>query len=226
LSSILIAGASRGIGREFVRQLVEKGWRVLATARDQAGCAALAELGAEPFILDITDDRSIAALAANLGSTPLDAVLANAGISGDQSMPMEAVTWAEMHRVMDTNTLSAVLLVAALKPNLLAGERRLALGMSSLMSSISSNNWGTQYCYRASKTALNAMWRSLADEWRADGITCALLRPGFVKTDMTDHSDRGLDVDVSVAGMVRVIEQLALEDTGRCISFDGKDVPW
>ncbi|MCX5494041.1 SDR family NAD(P)-dependent oxidoreductase [Kaistia dalseonensis] len=226
MSTILIAGASRGIGREFVRQLLARGWRVLATARDRAACTALAELGAEPFILDITDDGSIAALAEKLAGVPLDAVLANAGISGDQAMPMEAVTWAEMHGVMDTNTLGAVLLVAALKPNLLSGERRLALGMSSLMSSISSNNWGTQYCYRASKTALNAMWRSLADEWCGDGITCALLRPGFVKTDMTSHSDRGLDVDVSVAGMVGVIEQLGIADTGRCIGYDGKDVPW
>ena len=96
--------------------------------------------------------------------------------------------------------------------------------MSSLMSSISSNDWGEQYAYRASKTALNATWRSLADEWRPEGIACVLLRPGLVKTDMT--GERGMDVRVSVAGMRNVLDMLSLADSGRCIGFDGLDVPW
>ena len=98
------------------------------------------------------------------------------------------------------------------------------MAMSSLMSSISANDWGTQYCYRASKTALNATWRSLADEWRPDGISCVLLRPGFVKTDMTNH--QGMEVSDSVAGMRQVIGGLGLADSGRVIGFDGLDVPW
>jgi NAD(P)-dependent dehydrogenase (short-subunit alcohol dehydrogenase family) len=129
-----------------------------------------------------------------------------------------------MLRVFDTNMFGPLRLMTALKPNLMAGDRRLALGMSSLMSSISSNDWGTQHAYRASKTALNAAWRSLQEEWAADGICCVLLRPGFVKTDMTGH--QGLDVDVSVAGMLSVIDGLALSDSGRLIGYDGKDVPW
>lgn len=224
MSSILIAGASRGIGREFVRQFLVAGWQVHATARDDPGMAALSDMGATPHRLEITDDASIAALRAEIDGLPLDAIIANAGISGNITLPMEAVSYAEMHRVIDTNTLSIVLLMAALKPNLLLGERRLAMGMSSLMSSISSNDWGGQYAYRASKTALNAMWRSLADEWRPDGIACVLLRPGYVKTDMTEG--RGMDVDVSVAGMLGVVEGLGLADSGRCIGYDGLDVPW
>lgn len=224
MSTILIAGANRGIGREFVRQFGARGWTVLATARNEAGRAALADSGAEILPLDITCDESIAALAAALNGRPLDAVIANAGISGDQTRAAEALDWAEFSRVMETNAVSPLMLMAALKPNLAAGERRLALGMSSLMSSIASNDWSTQYAYRASKTALNAMWRSLADEWRPDGITCALLRPGFVKTDMTGH--QGMAVEVSVAGMVGVVERLSIADSGRCIGFDGLDVPW
>jgi NAD(P)-dependent dehydrogenase (short-subunit alcohol dehydrogenase family) len=224
LSSILIAGASRGIGREFVRQFIAAGWQVHATARDDAGIALLADIGATPHRLEITSDASIAALRDEIDGLPLDAIIANAGISGDISLTMDAVTYAEMHQVIDTNTISVLLLLAALKPNLLLGERRLAMGMSSLMSSISSNTWGEQYAYRASKTALNAMWRSLADEWRGDAIACVLLRPGFVKTDMT--AGRGMDVEVSVAGMLGVVEGLSLADTGRCIGYDGLDVAW
>ena len=222
--TILIAGASRGIGREFVRQFLDAGWQVHATARGAADLAALTQAGAIAHRLDITSDASIAALADELGGTPLDAVIANAGISGDLTLPIEAVGADEMLRVFDTNLFGVLLLVRALKPNLMAGERKLAMAMSSLMSSISANDWGTQYCYRATKTALNATWRSLADEWRPDGIGCVLLRPGFVKTDMTEH--KGMDVEVSVAGMLNVVSKLTLADSGRVIGYDGLDVPW
>ncbi|MBB5753460.1 SDR family oxidoreductase [Prosthecomicrobium pneumaticum] len=224
MSTILIAGASRGIGREFVRQFVAAGWTVHATARDGTGAAVLAAEGALPHRLDITDDASIAALAQELAGRPLDAVIANAGISGDLSLPLGAVSGAELARVFDTNLFGVLRLVAALKPNLRAGERKLALAMSSLMSSISSNDWSTQYAYRASKTALNAAWRSLATEWRPEGIACVLLRPGFVKTDMTGH--QGMEVADSVAGMRAVVEGLDLSDSGRVIGYDGLDVPW
>lgn len=222
--TILIAGASRGIGREFVRQFLGAGWQVHATARGAADIGALTEAGAIAHTLDITSDASIAALADKLAGTPLDAVIANAGISGDLTLPIEAVGADEMLRVFDTNLLGVLLLVRALKPNLMAGERKLAMAMSSLMSSISANDWGTQYCYRATKTALNATWRSLADEWRPDGLSCVLLRPGFVKTDMTEH--KGMDVEVSVAGMLNVVSKLTLADSGRVIGYDGLDVPW
>lgn len=223
-STILIAGASRGIGREFVRQFLAAGWQVHATARTAADVAALGEAGAIAYMLDITSDASIAALADRLGGVPLDAVIANAGISGDLTLPIEAVSAEEMLRVFDTNLFGVLLLVRALKPSLMAGDRKLAMAMSSLMSSISANDWGTQYCYRATKTALNATWRSLADEWRPDGISCVLLRPGFVKTDMTEH--QGMGVDLSVAGMLDVVSKLTLADSGRVIGYDGLDVPW
>jgi len=224
MNSILIAGASRGIGREFVRQFGAAGWTVHATARDDASCANLAGACAQVHRLDVTSDGSIAALASTLSGVPFDAVLANAGITGDITLPVEDVERSEMLRVFDTNTFGALRLIAAMRSNLLAGRRRLALGMSSLMSSISSNDWGEQYCYRASKTALNAMWRSLAEEWRPDGISCVLLRPGYVKTDMTDH--QGMEVDVSVAGMMKVIDRLSIADSGRVIGYDGLDLPW
>lgn len=224
MKTILIAGANRGIGREFVRQLGAGGWAVHATARNTQDRVALADVCERAHLLDIADDNSISAFAEEISDVPFDAILANAGISGDLTLPIEAIDFDEMLRVFNTNTFGPVRLMAALKPNLLAGEKRLALGMSSLMGSISSNDWGTQHCYRASKTALNATWRSLAEEWRPQGIACVLLRPGFVKTDMTNH--QGMDVETSVAGMISVIEELSLSDSGRVIGYDGKDVPW
>jgi NAD(P)-dependent dehydrogenase (short-subunit alcohol dehydrogenase family) len=222
--SVLIAGANRGIGAEFVRQFITAGWTVHGTARTPEGRAMIEAAGAIAHDLDITSDASIAALKDELGETPLDVVLAQAGISGDLSLPIKAIGPEEMLRVFDTNLFGVLLLTEALKPNLLAAEQPLALAMSSLMSSISANDWGTQYCYRASKTALNAAWRSLAVEWESDGITCVLLRPGFVKTDMTNN--QGMEASVSVAGMLEVIDGLTLADSGRVIGYDGLDVPW
>ena len=224
MKTILIAGANRGIGREFVHQLGAAGWIVHATARDDEGCASLAGACQSVHRLDVTRDDEIRALAESLSGVAFDAVLANAGISGDLPRSVDAIDLEEMIRVFDTNTFGSLLLMTAMKPHLQAGKGRLALAMSSLMSSISSNDFGTQYCYRASKTALNATWRSLAEEWRPDGIACVLLRPGFVKTDMTNH--QGMDVETSVAGMVKVIEGLSPADSGRIIGYDGRDVPW
>jgi NAD(P)-dependent dehydrogenase (short-subunit alcohol dehydrogenase family) len=223
-SSILVAGATRGIGREFVTQFVAAGWDVHATARSAPGLAALTAAGAKAHLLDITSDDSIAALAAKLDGVPLDVVIANAGISGNLHLPIEAIEAEEMLSVLDTNLFGVLLLIRALKPNIAAGEKKLAMAMSSLMSSISSNDWGTQYCYRASKTALNATWRSLADEWRPDGIACVLLRPGLVKTEMSEG--RGMEASVSVAGMLKEVGKMTLADCGRVIGFDGSDVPW
>jgi NAD(P)-dependent dehydrogenase (short-subunit alcohol dehydrogenase family) len=224
MKTMLIAGANRGIGREFVRQLGSAGWAVHGTAREDKGLEELRDVCEGVHRLDITNDESISALASELRGVPFDAVFANAGISGDVTLPIEAIGFDEMFRVFNTNTFGPLRLLAALKSNLMAGERRLALGMSSLMSSISSNDWGTQHCYRASKTALNASWRSLSEEWRPDSISCVLLRPGFVKTDMTNN--QGMDVETSVAGMISVIETLGLSDSGRVIGYDGKDVAW
>jgi NAD(P)-dependent dehydrogenase (short-subunit alcohol dehydrogenase family) len=110
-------------------------------------------------------------------------------------------------------------------PNIEIGKRKLATAMSSLMSSISRNDWGTQHVYRASKTALNAVWTSLAREWRPRGIACVLIRPGYVRTDMTKFQG-DLDPPESVRGLRSVIAGLSLADTGRLIGYDGADVPW
>src|SRR5690606_3110351 len=120
--------------REFVTQFRAAGWTVHATVRDAGTRAGLEDSGAIVHRLDVTSDASMAALASDLAGVPLDAVLANAGITGDTSLPPEAIGFEELRRVLDTNTFGALLLMAALKPNLLAGGRRLALGMSSLMS--------------------------------------------------------------------------------------------
>jgi NAD(P)-dependent dehydrogenase (short-subunit alcohol dehydrogenase family) len=227
VNSVLISGANRGIGLEFARQYAADGWRVHATARDLADAADLQALGGDVRIhrLDVTEQRSIDDLASELGDAPIDLLIANAGVSGDLVRPPERVTREEIIEVMAVNSFGPLALAAGLLPNLLRGERKLATAVSSLMGSIGSNDWGTQYVYRASKTALNALWTSLGREWQSHRIACVLLRPGLVRTRMTNFQG-DLEPGESVGGMRRVIADLSLADSGRIIGYDGVDVPW
>ncbi|WP_299732233.1 SDR family oxidoreductase [Devosia sp.] len=224
MPTILISGANRGIGLELARQFAADGWKVLGTARDPDGAGDLKALGASVLPLQVTEQTSIDALAQTLANEPIDVLIANAGIAINLAAKPAEVTRADFLKVVATNTFAPLALAAAIKPNLLAGQMRIATAMSSLMSSISANDWATQYTYRASKTGLNAVWSALALEWAPLGITCALLRPGMVATQMTDF--KGIDVRDSVAGMKGVVEQLTPADAGRIIGYDGTDVPW
>jgi len=160
-----------------------------------------------------------------LAGTAIDVLIANAGISGDLARSPEQIDQKEIIDVMAVNAFGALALAAALHPNIRAGSRKIAIAISSLMASLAMNDFGTQYVYRASKTALNALWTTLALEWRSDAIACVLLRPGLVRTRMNNF-DGDLEARESVAGMRRVIAGLSLADTGRFIGYDGKDVPW
>ncbi len=225
MSTILISGANRGIGFELARQFGADGWTVLGTARDPSTAGELEALtGATVLPLDVNRSNSIDALCGALDGRPIDVLIANAGIAFNLEAKPAEVTREDFLKVIETNTFAPLALAAALKPNLLAGRLKIATAMSSLMSSIGANDWGTQYTYRASKTGLNAVWSTLAREWRADGIICTLLRPGLVATRMTNFN--GLAVETSVAGMKNVIARLTIADSGRIIGYDGTDVPW
>jgi NAD(P)-dependent dehydrogenase (short-subunit alcohol dehydrogenase family) len=225
--SVLISGANRGLGLEFARQYAADGWVVHATARNPAAAHELAGIGEQVHVhqLDIADERSIHDLAKSLICEPLDVLIVNSGIHRDFELPVETIGRQDFLSVFAVNTFGPLALASALLPNLERGERKLATAMSSLMSSITRNDWGTQHVYRASKTALNAVWTSLAREWQPRGIACVLIRPGYVRTALTKYQG-DLDPPESVRGLRNVIAGLSLADSGRLIGYDGLDLPW
>jgi NAD(P)-dependent dehydrogenase (short-subunit alcohol dehydrogenase family) len=227
MPSVLISGANRGLGLELARQYAADGWVVHGTARNPQAASALAALGPQVRVhaLDVAEPASIDALARKLAGEPIDVLIANAGILRDFDEPIETVTRASFLDVFAVNTFGPLALASALLPNIERGERKIVTAMSSLMSSITRNDLGTQHVYRASKTALNAVWTSLAREWRTRAITCVLIRPGFVRTQMTGFKG-DLDPPESVRGLRRVIAGLGLADSGRLIGYDGTELPW
>jgi NAD(P)-dependent dehydrogenase (short-subunit alcohol dehydrogenase family) len=224
---VLITGANRGLGLEFARQYAADGWDVIATARHPEAADELRLLGGAVSILpfDAADDQSVMALVTELDGVPLDIVIPNAGVGSEAEKLASQVTRAEWVERLAINAFVPVKLALALRPNLESGTHKKLVGISSLAASIARYEISGHYAYRASKAALNAIWRSFSVEWRPLGITCLLLRPGKVRTRMTGFAG-DLSAAESVTGMRQAIAASTLADSGRFLSHDGSEVPW
>lgn len=220
--NVLIIGASRGIGLEFVRQYRADGARVVATARDDAGLARLQALGAQPLRLDVCDAASAAGLAWQIDGEAFDVAIVNAGVIGSRTTGLQTPDADEFDRVMRTNVLGPMR-VLPLLADALAPAARVAV-LSSRMGSIAERAAPGAWLYRASKAAVNSVLKdaSLVLQGRA---TCIAFHPGWVRTDM---GGPGADLDVgdSVTGMRRVLASLVPADNGRFFNFDGTAIAW
>jgi len=226
-ASVLVTGASRGLGLEFARQYADEGWRVYATCRDVTRPGGLSGLKGDIIVLplEVTEKRSIDALVQAFGAAPLDVLIANAGVIGPRGMTADNIdreSWLETFAV---NAVAPVAIAAALKRTLERGKHKKLVAVSSRMGSIGGNISGGSYAYRSSKAALNAAWHSLALDLAAGGYAMAVLHPGWVKTDM-GGKDADIDPVQSVAGMRKVIERLTVAETGRFYNYDGSELPW
>ena len=219
---ILIVGASRGIGLEFVRQYRAAGWQVAATARGEPALQALADLGAQPLALDVAQAESVSRLAWQIDGLAFDVAVLCAGVYGPRSAGLQPPTEADFDAVMHTNVLGAMRVLPSLEDALAPGAR-LAV-VSSRMGSMGLRTSPSGWLYRASKAALNSVLKdaSLAFGGRA---VCLALHPGWVRTDMGgDGAD--IDVATSVAGMRKVLAHATPEDNGGFFNFDGQALAW
>jgi NAD(P)-dependent dehydrogenase (short-subunit alcohol dehydrogenase family) len=215
--NILVIGASRGIGLEFVRQYRAAGDSVTATARDDEGLARLTALGAEPLGLDVSTDSAPVWPAGRFAT-----VVINAGVYGPRTSALQAPTAAEFDAVMHANVLGAMRLLPTLEAALAEGAKLAVI--SSRMGSIGLRAGASGWLYRASKAALNSVLKdaSIVLEGRA---ICIALHPGWVRTDM-GGAGADLDVATSVADMRRVLAGLQPTDNGRFFNHDGAPLAW
>ena len=223
-ATVLVTGANRGIGLELARQLHAQGYAVIGTARKPAQASELQALDVRVEQLDVTDAASVAALAATLAEVPIDILVNNAGVGGQRVNQLAEIDFEQMAWTFEVNTYGPLRVTQALLPNLQAGEKKTVVQISSVMGSIAQNRGG-YYSYRASKTALNQLNKSLSIELGRQGFTCVALHPGWVKTRL-GGAQAQLEGKESVAGLVQVIDGLEPADNGRFIDFQGEEIPW
>lgn len=231
MPTVLVAGANRGLGLEFVRQYAADGARVIAGARDPARADELKAIadasggGVSVHRLDVADDASVAAFKAEAGDQPIDILLAVAGVmGGDRQHKLGDIDFAEWLRTLSVNTLGPARLADAFVENLRAGQEKKLIAITSGMGSTSESSGG-YFAYRSSKAALNNVVRNLSIALRDDRIVCVALNPGWVKTDMGGAGAR-LTPEESISAMKARIERYTMADTGRFLSWDGKQFGW
>jgi len=225
MKTALIVGASRGIGREFARQYKRAGWRVLATARDDAALEALEQLGAETFSLDVTAPAQIAALGWKLDGERLDAAVLVSGIYGPRTESVETISAEDFDDVMVTNVRGPMQLIPILLPLVEEAHGVLAV-LSSKMGSIGEATGTTGWLYRVSKAALNDALKITSLQTRR--AACVALHPGWVRTDM-GGAQAAIDPERSVSGMREVLAQAAAAHesfNGRFYQYDGTPLEW
>jgi NAD(P)-dependent dehydrogenase (short-subunit alcohol dehydrogenase family) len=223
MPTALIIGASRGIGREFVRQLLADRWQVFATARDDAAIATLQREGATALKLDVTQPEQLAALGWQLDGVKLDLAVYVAGIYGPPHQnATRPPTVAEFDATMHVNVLGAMQAVPLVAPLVEAGGGKFAFissGMGSIGAAQSSHGW----LYRASKAALNMTMKAAAFDYPK--ATFVALCPGWVRTDM-GGVNASTPVDKSVAGMLQVLAALDRKDSGTFRNYTGQYLDW
>ena len=227
----LVTGANRGIGLEICRQLAEKGFVVLLTARQSAKATAAAkklkDAGTfEPLVLDVADPNSIKKSASEVARQygRLDVLVNNAGINYDT---WETAEKADINRtVMETiatNLLGPWRMCQAFLPLLRKSAAGRIVNVSSESGSLARMGAGPP-AYQVTKAALNALTRTLAAELREAGILVNAVCPGWVATDMG-----GANAPRSVkAGAAGIVWAATLPDNGPTGGFfrDGKPLPW
>jgi NAD(P)-dependent dehydrogenase (short-subunit alcohol dehydrogenase family) len=231
MPTVLVTGANRGLGLEFARQYAADGWQVFAACRAPDAAKELHQLATESgerirvLKMDVTDTASVRAAAAELAGEPIDLLLNNAGVGGPRNEWIGSLDYAAWARVLDANTLGPMRVVEAFLENVAQGNQKRIVAITSGMGSLADNTSGDSYAYRSSKAAVNMVMKSLAIDLAPRGITCVVLNPGWVRTDMGGPQGK-LSPAESIKALRSVIAALRAEDSGRFLNYDGKPYPW
>lgn len=228
----LVTGAGRGLGLEFVRQLLGRGHRVVATVRRPERAADLKALAAAHpdrlwlLPLDVTDSVSVAALPAAISAhlPALDLLINNAGIlvSGERFGKLSA---DDLQTAFGTNAVAPMLLTQALAPLLQRGNNALVLNISSILGSIEKTEGFYTPSYAVSKAALNMVGKLLSHALAGSGVRVVNLHPGWVRTSM-GGAGATLDMDEAVQSILDTVQKLPANATGVYLDRHGKSLPW
>ena len=234
---VLITGSNRGIGLEFTKQYLERGWTVIATARKPEKAEDLMQLGIQYpdrlsiHQLDVTDNERIDELAKELEDQPIDLLLNNAGISGyipDQIFGR--LDYDSFEQVLAVNTVAPLKMAEAFYTHIKSSNLKKIVSVSSSEGSIGGaydDESGRMYFYRSSKSALNMVMVNLAFQLKSRGIAVGLVNPGPTDTDFM----RGIpfplrSTEEAVTDMIENIEDIDLDNTAANLNYNGKTIDW
>jgi NAD(P)-dependent dehydrogenase (short-subunit alcohol dehydrogenase family) len=235
MKTVVITGANRGLGLEFVRQYLNDNATVYAICRSNQNNDELITLSHNKkvviIIADLLDQKSIDRVALELSNVAIDILINNAGIFGPKAQAdgdlrqsfghMNYEKWLEILRI---NTLAPYKLAEVLINNMKLGNDKKIITLSGTAGSISEVQASVN-AYRSSKCAVNMVMASLAKELQSDGIIIGLICPGWVNTRM-GGDQAPIKINESVTGMREVIDDLTIENSGSFYRYNGDVIPW
>jgi NAD(P)-dependent dehydrogenase (short-subunit alcohol dehydrogenase family) len=231
MSIALITGANRGLGLEFAQQYLADGWQVYAACRDPASASELRRLAKNSngklrlLAMDVTDPASIHATATELDGQAIDLLLNNAGVIGPPGQIIGNIDYDAWAEVLAINTIGPMRVSEAFVEHVARSDRKLIVTLTSGMGSIADNTSGGSIVYRSSKAAVNMVMRSLAIDLAPRGITCVVVNPGWVRTDM-GGPNATLEPSESISALRRLIASLGPEHSGKFFNHTGREYPW
>ena len=249
--TVLITGANSGIGLEFTKQYLARGWTVIATHRRSDVPETLAELSMKYKTLridrvDVTDVEQVRALAKRLENVPVDVLINNAGVYNDRGTCAVdddacAGDWTTQnfgkmrYQLLDTilavNVKGPLIVSEMLFQNVKASRLKKIVAISSSNGSLTGPQaGGGAIFYRSSKAALNRAMQLVAAAVKGDGVTVVMLNPGPTLTEhqmyLKGQFKGMLETSFTVGNMIKTIDTVTIADTGKFLRYDGIAEAW
>jgi len=228
--AVLITGANRGIGFEFVRQYADRGWLVIATTRNPASADELNAFAAERDNvvverLDLLDHAGIDALAEKYKDQPIDVLLNNAGlmIGPEKGQMVGTIDYDEFIRTYQINVIGPLKVSEAFYPHVKKSETKMMAALTTGKGERGIPVPGFTL-YKTSKAALDSIQNEIAIRWKRQGVRVVTLLPGRVLTHGEDEmgGTNAVPIEQSIAGMMKVMDDFPMENTGRTVQWDGE----
>ncbi len=234
--TVLVTGANRGIGLEFVRQFAARDWNVIATARKPEAAEELNALAGEyghivVEALDVTDHPGIEALAERYADQPIDILLSNAAITPRYKTAFKRVDGVDFdmaRQSFEVNALGPLKLASVFMSHVAQSDQKKIIVLSSKAGSFAeSPKMPMMYSYRASKAALNMLMYTLSFESKKKDVTTVMLSPGTVNTTPGFVNRQAISPEESVGAMLTLIDSVTPENNGQFLNYaEGRLIPW
>ena len=220
MATVVITGANRGIGLEFVKQYLAKGDKVIALCRNTSDELSQSDATVIDKV-DVGNPECLQKVLPTLSDIKIDLLINNAGVLANESL--EDMSSATLEYQFRVNAMGPVLVTQMLHKQFNKGAK-VAL-ITSRMGSVTDNSSGGRYGYRMSKAALNIAGMSLAHDLKPQQVAVAILHPGYVQTEMVNNGGE-ITAAVSVERLMQRIEGLTLNNSGTFWHSNGEILPW